>query len=227
MAINYMKDFDISVLENYHEEGAVLPLPDQYVGELKVKNGELIFNQAPRDSLEYLSDEFVFSSKKNYHEKNIFVLLESPHRFEYNASNKPIAMVMGKTGCNLFDLFTQALSKSKMRIKAGLYNVILANVVQYQTSCGLNPIDRKIRDLNWLDIYNNYGGEIDLKKRIFSVKPRYTINCCTGGKNPNGLRQVVNHSLINFGLKKGKHFTEGNHPASWNFHGDTSRAVID
>ena len=111
-------------------------------------------------------------------------------------------------------------------MRDGAYNVILTNAIQYQTSCGLNPIDRKLRDKNWLDIYDNYGGEEDFRKRIYTIKPRYTFNLCTGGRNPEGLRAKVTISLIKFKLKKGKHFTEGNHPASWDLRGDTRNAII-
>ncbi len=113
-----------------------------------------------------------------------------------------------------------------MKLRDGEYNVILSNAIQYQTSCGLNPIDRKLRDKNWIDIYENHGGEIDFKKRVYSLKPRYTINLCTGGRNPQGLRSRIGKSLEQFKLIKNKHFTEGNHPASWNIHGDTRNAII-
>jgi hypothetical protein len=227
MAINYMEDFDIKTLEHYNPNGATLPSADQYVGTLAVQNRKLNFSANPRDNINYQLDGFSFVSQKTYEERNLVVILESPHRFEYNASNQPLGLAMGKTGYLFFDMFENALSKSRMSIKDGHYNVILMNAVQYQTSCGLNPINREIRDQNWLDIYDRYGGELNLKKRIYAIKPRYTINCCTGGKNPSGLRARVSQSLEKFKLIKGKHFTEGNHPASWNFNGDTTYASIE
>ncbi|MFA7075960.1 MAG: hypothetical protein WC152_04735 [Candidatus Izemoplasmatales bacterium] len=228
MSVNYMSNFDFTALKHYNQNGAILPQPDQYVGELIVKdNNEMIFNQAPRDSIDYINESFRFTSSNIYHRNNILVILESPHRFEYDASKKPIALIMGKTGWQFFDQFSKALSQSKMHINSGQYNVILANAVQYQTSCGLNPLNRELRDLNWLDIYYNYQGEKDLKQRIFAIKPRYTINCCTGGKNPNALRSKVTESLIQFGLKKGKHFTEGNHPASWFYSNESNKKLIE
>ena len=226
MAANFMTDFDFSKLNNYVAGGALLPSPDQYVGELIVEENQLLFTFHQRDTIDYIDDDYVFLSGNEYHEKNILVVLESPHRFEYDSNNKPVGLAMGKTGENFFNLFTLALQKSFLSMKNGSYNVILTNAVQYQTSCGLNPIDRKLRDKNWLDIYDNFGGEKDFKKRIYTIKPRYTFNLCTGGRNPEGLRQKVNKSLIDFKLIKGKHFTEGNHPASWNLHGDTKNAKI-
>ena len=222
-----MSEFDISILDNYKPGGAILASPDQYVGELIVDHKQLKFLANPRDNIDYLSGDFRFASQKEYHKKHISVILESPHRFEYNASNHPLGLAMGKTGYLFCDMFASALSKSDMHIKDGHYNIILMNAVQYQTSCGLNPIDRDIRNQNWLDIFGKHKGNLDLKKRIYAIKPRYTINCCTGGRNPNGLRARVSQALETYKLIKGKHFTEGNHPASWWFNGDTRHAKID
>ncbi len=226
MSVNFMGDFDFSKISNYAVGGAVKPSPDQYVGELLVNAGKYTFNFCERDTIDYSKTDYKFLSNNTYHEKNILVVLESPHRFEYDENNNPIGLAMGKTGDNLFELFTFALNKSILKINDGEYNVILTNAIQYQTSCGLNPIDRRLRDKNWLDIYDNYGGEEDFKKRIYLIKPRVTLNLCTGGRDSEGLRTKVSNSLIKFGLKKNRHFAEGNHPASWNFHGDTKNAHI-
>lgn len=226
MSVNFMKDFDFSKLSHFAIGGAVKPSPDQYVGELLVNKTIYTFNFQKRDTIDYSLTDYHFLSNHTYHEKNILVVLESPHRFEYDEHNNPIGLAMGKTGDNLFELFTFALNKSILQINEGKYNVILTNAIQYQTSCGLNPIDRKLRDSNWIDIYENYGGEEDFRKRLFIIKPRVTINLCTGGKNPEGLRFKVSNSLIKFGLKKNRHFVEGNHPASWNLHGNTKNAHI-
>jgi len=226
MSVNFMGDFDFSKLINYAEGGAVKPSPDQYVGELLVQSRKYTFNFYERDTIDYSETDYKFLSNNTYHEKNILVVLESPHRFEYDENNNPIGLAMGKTGDSLFELFTFALNKSCLRINDGEYNVILTNAIQYQTSCGLNPIDRKLRDKNWIDIYDNFGGEEDFKKRIYMIKPRVTLNLCTGGRSLDGLRTKVSKSLIKFGLKKNRHFAEGNHPASWDIHGNTGNARI-
>lgn len=226
MSINYMDDFDFSKLSNFRPNGSTLPSPDQYVGELEVTKEDIKFIFHERDSLEYEKDSFSYISNCTYREYNVLVILESPHRFEYGNNGIPLGLAMGKTGENFFSLFASTLKKSQMKLVERKYNVILSNAVQYQTSCGLNPIDRELRDKNWKDIYFNYGGEEDLRKRIFAIKPRYTINLCTGGRNPEGLRQIVNRSLISFGLKQGKHFTDGNHPAAWVYNGNIGGAII-
>jgi len=215
MAVNYLPDFDVKTLNNYQPGGVTNPAPDEYVGELSVINQQISLDQRPRDQIDYVDDTFTFRSERKYQEKNILVILESPHRFEFDASGNPIALMMGKTGNLFFDYFVKHLAKSSLPLVDGLYNLIVCNAVQYQTSCGLNPINRTIRDQNWLEIYHEKGGEQDFKKRIFAIKPRYTINLCTGGRNPNGLRSQISQSLDAFGLKQGPHYVEGDHPASW------------
>jgi hypothetical protein len=215
MAFYPMRDFDMKKLRNYRTTGAVLPIKDEYVGELSVKGQKMEFHIEPRDQVEYDEHGYTFRSKQNHLDKNIYIILESPHRLEYDASGNPIAMMMGKTGQLFFEYFAKYLSYSQMKLSDGVYNVICGNAVQYQTSCGLNPINRELRDLNWREIYLEHGGKQDFKQRLFAIKPKYTINLCTGGRNPDGLRSLVSQSLDEYKLIKGKHYTEGNHPSSW------------
>lgn len=224
MSVNYLKAFDFTKLSHYKKPGAVLPSPDQFVGTLRAEKGSYHFEPCQRDNVDYHNNGFTFESGKTYETYHILVILESPHRFEYNASNQPVGLVMGQTGYLFFSLFDQLLTKSKLSMVDRTYSVILANAIQYQTSCGLNLINRTIRDQNWLDIFEKHGGKADLKQRIFTIKPRYTINLCSGGKNPNGLRAKVSEALSEWKLIKGKHFTEGTHPASWRME---KFAVID
>ncbi|MGD9605836.1 MAG: hypothetical protein AB7V00_06815 [Bacilli bacterium] len=226
MAVNYMEGFDMRSLKHYCPPGALFPAPDEYVGELVVQNQKMVLEISPRDQIDYANQSISFRSQKRYHENNLLVVLESPHRFEYDASGQPIALMMGKTGQLFFDNFVFNLSNSTMKINDGTYNVIVCNAIQYQTSCGLNPIDRNLRDQNWLEIYNEHGGKLDFKNRVFSIKPKYTINLCTGGMNPNGLRSQICQSLDEFGLKKGKHYTEGDHSSSWYVKREASHLFI-
>jgi len=220
-------DFDIRTLDGYREGGALLPSPDQHVGLIDVTGQKLRLVEHPRDNVLYGGDGYTYESRKTYAPHTLLVILESPHRFEYDASGHPVALVMGKTGCLFFRLFEDALRSSVMRLKEGTYDLVLANAVRYQTSCGLSPMDRTLRDHNWFDIYDTYGGEEDMRQRIFALKPWYTVNCATGGRNPSGIRARVSKSLDAFGLIKGKHYTEGTHPASWEYARGPSSKLID
>jgi hypothetical protein len=222
-----MEGFDMRTLEGYRAGGAVLPSSDQHVGRIIVDSHTLHLREEPRDNIVYNDDGYVYSSGNTYAPHTLLVILESPHRFEYDASGHPVALVMGKTGCLFFRLFEDALRSSVMRIKEGTYDVVLANAVQYQTSCGLSPMDRTLRDKNWFSIYDDHGGEENLRQRIFALKPWYTVNCATGGRNPSGIRARVSKSLDAFGLIKGKHYTEGTHPASWEYARGPSSKLIE
>lgn len=226
MGVNFLSGFDFSTIPGYRQGGAVLPAPDQYVGELQIREESIVFEQHLRENVDYYPDKIQYHTLGSDPLNHIVVILESPHRFEYDSHKQPIGLIKGVSGDNFFALFAQTLQRSSLAIKPRKYHVILMNAVQYQTSCGTQPLDKQLRDMNWLDVYENHGGEDDFQKRLFSIKPRYTINLCTGGNNPIGLRSRVNESLDRFGLIKGKHYTEGNHPASWNVSGDTRHAII-
>jgi hypothetical protein len=173
-----------------------------------------------------MDGDFSLKSMKQHHTYNIVFIMESPHRFEYDRSGEPLGLIMGPSGCHFFDMFADVLSRSRLRIKPRVYDVICINAIQYQCSCGTHPLNQSVRDANWLEIFHQRGGKDDLRKRIFALEPRYTINLCTGGKNPKGLRSIVSDALIEWGLIKGKHFTEGNHPASWHMNGNQKNAII-
>ncbi|MBN2696089.1 MAG: hypothetical protein JXR38_00950 [Bacilli bacterium] len=226
MSANFMGDFAFNRLANYVKGGAILPAPDQHVGLLRINNEQRSFKPMPRDTIDYYVGGYSLLSKRSDLGKNILVVLESPHRYEYDFHGRPIGLAMGATGNNFFRHFTYALSKSRMKIADGDYDVILANAVQYQASCGLNPLDRVIRDNNWIDVFENNGGKLDFKQRIMCLNPKYIINLCTGGRNTEGLRQRVSDALDQFGYVKGITFAEGNHPASWDRSGDLGNAII-
>ncbi len=226
MSVNFMSEFDFSRLEHYQKGGAVLPNPDQFVGNLEISGTNMAFIKQKRDTIDYNKEGYVYESGRKRHGKNLLVILESPHRYEYDSQGRPLGLAMGNTGDNFFDLFPYALKNSPFTVKDGDYNVIFANGVQYQASCGLSPLNREIRDKNWLDVYDNHGGEADFKKRIRNLNPEYIINLCTGGKKPSGLRQRINQTLDAMGYEFKEDYTEGNHPAAWKRHGDTSGARI-
>ena len=226
MAANYMEGFDFSRLEHYQRGGAVLPNGDQYMGKLDVHDDLVEIFPDKRDTISYHAGGYNFKSGMNRPGENVVVILESPHRFEYDRSNNPAGLAMGKTGDNFFSYFPEALGKGRFHMASGKYNLIFTNAVQYQTSCGLNPIDRDLRDANWIDVYENHGGKDDFKWRLYALNPKYLFNLCTGGKNPQGLRQKVTDTLEEMEFVKSRDFAEGRHPSSWEYGGNSNNAII-
>jgi len=226
MAVNFMESFDFSQLPGFRKTASILPSPDQYLGELNVSESSITFSRRKQEDIDYQLGRISYQGQPKDELHYLLVVLESPHRFEYDIQKQPVGLIRGKSGDNFFLLFASTLQKSSLSIRPGTYHVICANAVQYQSSCGLDPLDRRLRDQNWIDIFDRYGGATDFRQRVFAIKPRYTINLCTGGSNPQGLRLKVSQSLDAMGLIKGKHYTEGNHPASWMRGNDTSNAKI-
>src|SRR6056297_920532 len=98
MAVNFMEDFDFSTLSHYRSGGAVRPNPDQFVGNLEIAGKNLAFIKQKRDTIDYTADGYVYASGKKRPGENLLIILESPHRLEYNARGYPRGLAMGKTG---------------------------------------------------------------------------------------------------------------------------------
>jgi hypothetical protein len=149
----------------------------------------------------------------------IAVVLESPHKAEYIGN--PIAPAKGRTGLLFFKKFDALFQKSKLGWQISpnsIYNIVLVNSVQYQTSCGLplsgkkNRANKQRRDCNWESIFRN-GSARDLQKRLSALKPILVLNLCTGGLNRTHSLQ----SMVDVAIKQqyqGR-YTTGCHPSSW------------
>lgn len=130
-------------------------------------------------------------------DKNIVLILESPHKDEYT-DKKPIAPAQGKTGENLKKFMEYALKKISekyqekyqeeyKKIGKKKYNLIICNPVQYQTSLASHLKDKaeyeKIKKEVWHAIWDYEDIQSDFKKRIKGYDPLLIIEACTGGKD--------------------------------------------
>lgn len=86
-------------------------------------------------------------------------------------------------------------------MKKNNYKLAILNSVQYQTSCGMVPLNKTIRDANWINLWNN-GVSKDLIDRINTFIKRkhkyneiHVINLFTFGYS--GLHFYVNKALRN------------------------------
>lgn len=157
--------------------------------------------------------------------RNVVLLLESPHRDEYQARNIdcPIAPANGKTGDNI----DRCLGKVLGRIDEGLIvphcHVIISNPVQFQTSLhaihGKSPRDKggwgTLRDRVWKALWCDNTIRQGFQTRINSYRPSVIINCCTGaGAGTNRLRDLVEAELRCMHLQ-GMRLYRAPHPSSW------------
>ena len=156
---------------------------------------------------------------------NIVLLLESPHKDEYQSGNIncPIAPANGTTGDNIDRCLGTVLLHIQNEtglIESGCH-VIISNPIQFQTSLyaaykSEPPKEwRTLRDCVWRTLWNETHIRRCFQKRLEGYHPTMIINACTGDlKKKDSLKSLVNK----FVLKKKKlnvPLYAVAHPASW------------
>ena len=207
--INYLNNFVFSSNTNNYPPFTLHPCMDQIVGTLT--NG--IYMPSQRSNIDYqISNGHRFIN--NIVQDPIVIVLESPHKNEYDASGNAIGPAQSTTG-RLFNLkFTSMVSNSTIAdaISLDTHDVIMVNAVQYQCSLG-NPLNtranRAIRDQIWLNCLSG-GCAQDLIYRIDAIDPMCVINLCT--KGVSNLQDTLSPLISGFGI-----YTYGSHPSTWNF----------
>lgn len=194
------------------------PYPIDFLTSQKVNDevrGYLIYNGAGWDfSLIQKNNIINITKKKTI--KRIALILESPHKLEYDHSSSPpspIKPAQGSTGARINKYITHYCTGWGLCSKY-VYEVNLMNAIQYQTSCYnelilhnpsyemCHPLRNRVFKLLWKSKANN------LITRITKYKPDVIVNACTGGKAKYGLRNLVDSSIT------APHFIE-NHPSTW------------
>lgn len=204
------EDFDRvarGILRRSAAAGKLRPCPDQYVG--------LINSFVP-------GSDFPERSKPSRRRsgKCILMVLESPHRSEFGRKRHGVWIAhdpgpaYGATG----KAITRHISKV---IDPGTYRnfgLVLINAVQYQCSRGKSPLDEKVRDQNFVQIWNR-GGRDAFEQRLSNIcRPRdVIINACTKGKSGKlgELRGLVQEAIDSKKLLSRSHTLRSTHPASW------------
>lgn len=218
MAINYLINFNFSSIINPVPGISVNPnpCPDQLVGTLK--NG--VFAPSARTNIDYLNSNTISNNLTN----PIVIILESPHKDEYNTNTlQALGPAMGKTGIAFNQYFDSLIVASKNIALSPQHNhdILFVNAIQYQCSLGkkLNGKDsyenKKQRDQNWLTCFNNSESN-DLEKRIAAIKPYAIINLCTIGLS--NLQLYVDRAVKSYVNQVGNssiYYTIGNHPSTW------------
>ena len=150
------------------------------------KNGEFWFSKEERDNRK----DFLDITDEDI--PTIVVVLESPHKDEFNNQNFPNGNpALGKTGKMLQEHFKAILRKNISELPNN-YRVILMNSIQFQ--CSLGEVPKKYRDYMWLSLWfgTNNLFKNDFIRRLNSYNPSYIFNFCTIG----------NHTKIEFCLQK-------------------------
>lgn len=149
---------------------------------------------------------------------NLVLILESPHKSEYDTSGKPLRPANGITGLKINKYLTNQIQPNWKLNKGTIYCVWIVNAIQYQMS-GYNQLKNNqyyskiwhtVRNCAFKTVWENettFGLQDDLKKRVESIKPLIIINCVTGGKNKYSLQNLVDNVV--------RSNCKCNHPSVW------------
>ena len=115
---------------------------------------------------------------------NIVIVLESPHRNEYDKNGNAIKSASGHTGEKLGEFLSEKINKlrkdqKELGLDCDSYNVYAVNAIQYQCSCGLKPIQPELKNTIFRALWPCL--KEDFLNRIKQLNPVLIINMCTGG----------------------------------------------
>ena len=149
--------------------------------------------------------------------KKIALILESPHKDEYDFDEMPLRPANGETGRNIQNHLVKKLIDENFNFDDNTdYAVLLINPVQYQASCyhqfsaqGLQS-DKNLKNKVFRRLFDYL--KTDFQYRIKSYNPDYIINACTGGVK-GVLQQTVTNALDS--EFKNKVCLNLTHPSDW------------
>lgn len=147
--------------------------------------------------------------------KRIGVLLESPHKDEYQ-NGLPVRPANGVTGQKIEALIAQRIG-TKWRSNKSIgwqiaqfdYEVVLINAIQYQTSC------YKLLGAQWNKtnrnhvfklMFNNFNLDTDLAQRLKAYNLDLLVNCVT-----NKLKNEVTSTISSINCT----CIDDDHPSTW------------
>ena len=130
----------------------------------------------------------------------IALLVESPHKDEFDEIFNPISPLNGNSGKKFAKGIIARLGQwfNNANINTGVYNfeIKIINPIQYQTSLyhflndkieyntygnfGYNAIDHALRNDVWRFLFERCNLKSNFIDRVKDYSPNYIINCCTG-----------------------------------------------
>ena len=143
------------------------PVTQEFFSMIEITNGKCSFT----------------NSVENKEKQNIVIVLESPHRSEYNDVGTAIRSANGNTGkklkANLEQKIDKVIKNGRLKLGDDAYNLYAVNAIQYQCSFGLKPIQPELRNTVFRTLWPSL--KVDFLNRIKKLEPIVIINMCTGG----------------------------------------------
>lgn len=146
--------------------------------------------------------------------ERIALVLESPHKDEFDINGNPLRPANGRTGVKINKKLQDRNFVRALKHEV-IYEVRIVNSIQYQASCysvlGSN-YSRKNTNQVFRVLFNKSKGNLrqDFIDRIDNYNPNIVVNCCT-----SGLKEVVETAL-----KETKNYNPSTtftdkHPIAW------------
>ena len=218
-----VKDYD----KSEHFSGKLCP--DQYICNIEIiKN--YYFNQNTRKNI-FAKDSVTVIEKNIPNAENILILiLESPHKDEFDKNGEPLGPANGTTGRSIREHI------AKIFPNFSDYHLILMNAIPFQCSLGF-PLSKKEKEnlkrrdevfgAVWGDFGKNFF-KARLKKLLDKLQKNsknvVIVNACTGAKDNSReplcckVCQSIVSVLENYCDEKECHieFYHIHHPSTWN-----------
>lgn len=190
--------------------------PDQHVGTIrKLENGTFDDNV---DALKKYVDRISLSQSFNPRSKRcVILILESPHMDEYKGNPGP---AKGTTGTNIKKHLGEVLLPIKDKFSDEQYDVLIMNAICFQTSLGISPLSKVIRNNVFINCWNSFGREnFQMRLKMFSDRYKGGVvgNFCTQiesvGVKPKILVKNEISLIIKNILSSNFYSVEGYHPS--------------
>ena len=146
--------------------------------------------------------------------EKIVILLESPHRNEYDYSFNPIGPAQGVTGNNIERFLGELIDRLHIN-QTKDYVFILMNPVQWQCSLGSfynEGLIETFRNNIWTKLFHLYSEEF--KNQIELYNPSIIINTCTIGREKRVIDSINQVKALSNSTKFHCH-----HPSCWHYKG--------
>lgn len=163
----------------------------------------------------------------------IMIILESPHTNEFN-HNKP-QPAAGKSGENIHNNLSTLLTKLQEKLLTHFqktYEIAIINPVPYQTSMGIEPINTNVRDVIWVNFWNDASLALQQKfTDLLRSLPNQSIiiNACTGGNKSKSLKLIIDDHIKNvFKPTSNKQIQYGllDHPSSPSYNSSINNLML-
>lgn len=217
------------IINNALTQDKNTPIPDDYVGSFDyVDSFTYNTNTSNESSLWFhendrKNNEKELGKKAEPNEYNIVIVLESPHKNEYNTDFRHPAI--GPTGNNLKLYFYSLLGKLNGTIKNSTKcHVYLMNAIQYQCSLGYHTSIFRTEIFN--SMWKHHKKDEDFLDRLKDFYPNIIINLCTKTDELQDIVQKKIDEFVNNNNNKTISLYRGTHPSSWKLK-SPNRYIVD